>query len=357
MNIDNEEDGDDDDWFGGFAALTVDSDNNTTNAAAPSFSKGDAFVTVVSLHDIMQRFHIRDDTLTLEQDYQIKTRLIETHMGSMAQCRGHRGKELLEAGAVEALIATLAEILHELPSENNNDDECSDKEKSSLLKVMIQLAMLSWGAIRDLGCGNADIRARTRTLGGMKLLADYLKRYHGTPWEDIGPMHLKLITSITGALRNVTHSAKENCMELHHHGVSDMLMARLLLGDTTALPDPSRPFREACFRSASTLINMAEKYEECARLYATNLILIHLMVDATGALTKKGVLLHLGLVAILLAAKEMIPKQEYDPEWLAILEREQARKLRAQQREEERKRQKIKATAAANRSQLFSSDC
>jgi hypothetical protein len=348
MNADDGDDDDDDgddDWFGGFAALNVDSDNTNeaTVPAPPAFLS--TATNYASLHDILLRFHRRDDALTLEQDYQLKTRLVESHMGSMAQCRGHRGKELLEAGAVEALIATLAEILHELSSAANDSD--SDKSPFVLmLQVMIQLAIVSWGAIRDLGCGNADIRARTRTLGGMKLLADYLKRYHGTPWEAIGSIHLKLITSITGALRNVTHSARENCVELHHHGVSDLLIARLL--GATTLPDPSRPFREACFRSASTLINMAEKSEECARIYASNLMLIHLMVDATGALTKKGVLLHLGLVAILVAAKEMIPEQDYEPDWLAILERERARKLGAQQREEERKRQKIKAAAAAN---------
>ena len=293
-------------------------------------------------HEIMQRLHQRSDSLiTREQDYIVRTRIVTSYMGSMALCRGNRGKELSKAGATEALMAILVELVTELPV---------PKQKvvlDSSFHVVIQLAIASWGAIRDLGCGNAEIRLKTRQLGGMKLLADYLRRYHGIPWEAIDTIQLKLITSLIGAMRNVTHSARENCDELHQHGISDLLIWRLLHGSTTpTIPDVTQPFRKASFRIASTLINMAEKSEECAHVYASNSKVIAFVVDVTGG--KKAPMIHLGLVAILQAAKEQLPPEEYDPDWQAILVRETARKRGAQKREEQRKTRQTLGTEKGN---------
>jgi hypothetical protein len=83
---------------------------------------------------------------------------------------------------------------------------------------------------------------------------------------------------------------------------------------------------------------MAEKSEECARIYASNVLLIHMVVDVTGGVNKKTPVLHLGLLAILQMAKEHLPAKDFDPDWEAILNRERTRKLGAQWREEERKR-------------------
>ena len=319
-----------DDWFGGFANLDAFNDDEATIEAAPAVS-----FHSTDLNEIMQRLNNRDPNWSQGQDYKLRTRLVESYMGSMALCRGRRGYELLEAGAIEALIATLNEILSDLPEPKQN------AESGSSFGDIIQLARVSWGAIRDLGCGNAEIRARTRQIGGMKLLADYLRRYDGVQWEEIDTIQLRLITSIIGAMRNVTHSARENTVELHQHRVSDLLIWRLVEGSskpTTNLPDASHPFREACFRAASTLINMAEKSEECARIYASNVLLIHMVVDVTGGVNKKTPVLHLGLLAILQMAKEHLPAKDFDPDWEAILNRERTRKLGAQWREEERKR-------------------
>ena len=328
---DNEEDhleDQDNDWFADeFAAFNIiasmEEDIPLPYCAAMTFPSND-------WHNVMKRLYRSDPSITREQDYILRTRIVISYMGSMTLCRGNRGKDLFKAGATEALVETLVEIFTQLPAPT----QIVDAESS--FDIVIQLAITSWGAIRDLGCGNAEIRAKTRQLGGMKLLADYLRRYHEVPWESIDAIQLKLITSLIGAMRNITHSARENCEELHQYGVSELLIWRLLQGSTTpTIPDVTQPFREASFRTASTLINMAEKSEECASVYASNSKVIAFVVDVTGG--KKAPLIHLGLVAILQAAKEKLPKEEYDPDWETILLRENARKHTARKREEQRK--------------------
>ena len=72
----------------------------------------------------------------------------------------------------------------------------------------------------------------------------------------------------------------------------------------TELPHASSPWREADFRTAGTLINMAEKRRECETLYGSNTALVNLFggVLRGNASSKTAPLLHSGLAAIVAAA-------------------------------------------------------
>ena len=130
-------------------------------------------------------------------------------------------------------------------------------------------------------------------------------------------------------------------MELHQLGVSNELVQRLLDGSneqdeipsgSTQLeyifatkplffPDVTQPWREACYRSVASLVNIAEKCEECAKFCASNRKLTLLMVHCWGG----KALIHQGLLAIL-------NQQTNLPECLSqILVKEERRKKLAQQ--------------------------
>jgi len=83
---------------------------------------------------------------------------------------------------------------------------------------------------------------------------------------------LRLFTNTLGVIRNISHSNRTNCLTLHRRGATKTLRTWLLRrcagarsgGDGPRLPDASEPWREACYRTAGCLINMAEKCVECA---------------------------------------------------------------------------------------------
>ena len=280
-------------------------------------------------------------------DLSLLERLIQNQMGTMALCRGQRGELLREAGAIEAVLDVLSSLTSLLPIIGERNHPASEENT-------LRLAIVAWGAIRDLACGNAPNRKAVRQFrssskneskgtSGNELQALHLQKYHKVSWQVMSTTEIRYVTTVIGVMRNVTHSTPENCLELHRCRVSEMLIWRLLYGGSdesaaTELPHASSPWREAAFRTAGTLINMAEKCRECATLYGSNTALVHLLVESSGgnASSKTAPLLHLGLAAIVEAAKNQLPPQEY--KWEYVLVREQERKASARRREEERKR-------------------
>jgi hypothetical protein len=278
-----------------------------------------------------------------EVDYCERTKLVELQMGSMALCRGDRGEELRHAGAIHALLCTLTELWNKIPAPQ--EPSSFDLETESIVRLVIAC----FGAIRDLACGSAGTREALRTIsfddmGGMQLLSEYLRKYHGVYWDELDSLHLTLLTCAIGAIRNVTHSTTENCILLHHHGVSQMLIWRLKHGsgqdvdDTITLPAASDPWREGVFRSASALINLAEKCSESAEACAADPLVIRLLVESWGGSQRACPLLHLGLANVLRCANQQLPPHLFDRGWGVILANEQQRKADAQKREEERRR-------------------
>eukprot|EP00581_Thalassiosira_minuscula_P011085 CAMPEP_0183717896 /NCGR_PEP_ID=MMETSP0737-20130205/11331_1 /TAXON_ID=385413 /ORGANISM="Thalassiosira miniscula, Strain CCMP1093" /LENGTH=511 /DNA_ID=CAMNT_0025947373 /DNA_START=161 /DNA_END=1692 /DNA_ORIENTATION=+ len=273
----------------------------------------------------------------------------------------------------------------------------------------IDLATSCLGSLRDLSCGSALNRAAvlawmppsttnqcdTSCLeNGVHALSAYVKRYDQWKWEDILHLHgekvckndstmytdlgkkeLRLLTNALGAIRNTSHSTPDVCQEFFNHGLVDPLVWRLMpdhdpleraefmasASTSSLLPDASHPWREACFRAAGSLINLAEKCPDVAHRLASDRRLIYLLIEAWGganALTpvvpnnkyngasssKLGSssslpLLHLGLAAILHAAGDGGALEGgLDDVMIQVLEKEKIRKRVAQRKEEERKR-------------------
>mmetsp|Transcript_19462 Transcript_19462/g.29262 ORF Transcript_19462/g.29262 Transcript_19462/m.29262 type:complete len:344 (-) Transcript_19462:104-1135(-) len=286
----------------------------------------------------------RPDNIECCQDFEQRLQLVEAEMGSMALCRGKRGENLHQAGAIYAILQALEEIFDKVP--NPNTSSLSNMETEFVMKF----AASCWGAARDLSCGSAPIRDAFQEfttkagLCGLELMIMYLNRYHEVYWDDLDVLHLKLVTNVIGAIRNVTHSTTENCNILNEHGATDLLIWRLKRGSkkkgeesNLSLPSPSKRWRDGAFRCCATLINMAEKNEECAQTCATDLPIIQLLLESWGGMKKKLPVIHLGLIAVLESAKDRLPEDKFDAAWDNILEKEKVRKSVAKQREERRK--------------------
>lgn len=263
---------------------------------------------------------------------------------------------------------------------------------SKLDQATVALASTCLGAVRDLACGNASNRAAiseylyttkccsdncntcsNQSQSGSQVLASYVRRYHEVKWEDIislldvgssslrGRKELRLFTDATGAIRNASHSTPKTCAGLHAASVTEMFIWRLKHGSKDEcedgsgdrdissrklrLPDARRPWREASFRIAGSLINISEKCPDSARRCGSDLDLVHLLVEAWGGAGRNSStkqtpastpLLHLGLAAILHAADDhliSIGQEGLDPGLRAILDKEEARKRFAQKKE------------------------
>jgi hypothetical protein len=246
------------------------------------------------------------------------------------------------------------------------------------------------GSLRDLSCGSAFNRAAVLTWtppspcraacieNGVHLLSTYVKRYDRWKWEEIlslkqrgldtrstGPAHesaastdrgkkeLRLLTNALGVIRNISHSTPDVCQEMFNHGLVDPLVWRLMPRCSIKLPDVSLPWREACFRAAGSLINLAEKCPDVAHQLGSNRELIHLLVETWGGASATTFdqiktsaralpLLHLGLAAILSAAADGALAGGLDEVMVRVLENEKMRKRVAQRREDERKLGRIK---------------
>lgn len=323
---------------------------------------------------------------------------------------GMQSSDELECGelcAVATDTVRLPIIKHEdeveAPSENTAIYQSTWSEVD---QAAVALASACLGAIRDLACGNASNRAAVSEYtitccehcicgnesgSGPQILASYIRRYHGIYWEDIiilpgdietataatdtstqntarGKKELRLFTDATGAIRNASHSTPRTCSELHAASVTEMFIWRLKYGSKEdsvdcnrnmngddagvlpSLPDASRPWREASFRIAGSLINMSERCSDSAKLCGTDLALLQLLVEAWGGAgsgsSKKQTsastpMLHLGLAAILHAADNhlrSIGQDGLNAGLRLILDKEEARKRFAQKQEAERQK-------------------
>lgn len=269
--------------------------------------------------------------------------------------------------------------------------------------IALDLATSCLASLRDLLCGSALNRAAVLKWtppaspdecnhnmqlikNGVHLLCAYVQRYDKCKWEDIlslqdrvhyngngsendkttdsftttyterGNKELRLLTNALGAIRNTSHSTPDVCQECFNYGLVNILVWRLMPDDDTdssQLPDASSPWREACFRAAGSLINLAEKCPNVAYQLGSNRRLVYLLVETWGGASaidpnnknvsssiKSLPVLHLGLAAILHAAGDGGALEGgLDGVMVQILEKERVRKRVAQRREEERKQQ------------------
>lgn len=373
---------------------------------------------------------------------QNKTSLVKCHMGSMAQCRGVRGDELRDAGAISAILSILWNFMVPLHASSqwiprctltNNTDSTFDFWVSSsplpptagtscrtnanvkpeciehhhlrksysanvflnaLHSSAIDLAIVCLGALRDLSCGSAMSRSaildwkppfnldfKYRCNGkkclyiknGIHLLCGYMVRYHDLSWEEVmslkyitsgpvsdvptmlssitdrGKRELRLLTNALGAIRNTSHSTPDNCQEFFECGLTDILIWRINRESINEF-DNGRYWREAMYRTAGSLINLAEKCPSVAYQLGSDRKMILLLIETWGGANavssdprklKSIPLLHLGLAAILHAAKEGALEGGLDDTMARILEREMTRKKIAQKKEEERRQRLI----------------
>lgn len=351
-----------------------------------------------------------------------KNHVVQQSMGSMAQCRGARGDSLREAGAIGALLDTLWRLIsallpplactlavNELSLDTSCDNHLPFRVMSTFADIIlnelemtsIDLANSCLGALRDLACGSASNRVAilewrpsfqhqcgdSVVENGAHILSAYVKRYHQWTWEEIlslkprvsdqdrGKKEMRLLTNALGAVRNASHSAPDVCQEFFNHGLVDSLVRRLMPhrflsenSQTTIsiepptpislLPEASCPWREACFRAAGSLINLAEKCPHVARQLGSDRECILLLMETWGGakavkivepnktdtvLTRGLPILHLGLAAILNAAENGALEGGPDPIMMQVLENERMRKRIAQRSEDERKLRQIKA--------------
>ena len=264
----------------------------------------------------------------------------------------------------------------------------------------LDLATSCLGSLRDLSCGSAFNRAAVLAWtppslcraacieNGVHLLSNYVNRYDRWRWEEIisleqrgldtrsagpanectaytdrGKKELRLLTNALGVIRNTSHSTPDVCQEMFNRGLVGPLVWRLMprsflknrqsTTNASSLPDVSLPWREACFRAAGSLINLAEKCPDVAHQLGSNRELIHLLIETWGGAsaiafdqTKTSAralpLLHLGLAAILNAAADGALTDRLDEIMVHVLENEKMRKRVAQKREDERKLGRIK---------------
>ena len=268
--------------------------------------------------------------------------------------------------------------------------------KEELQSTSIDLASAALGSLRDLACGSALNRAaflswepssssssqtfnRSVIKNGVHVMVAYIQRYDGLSWEDIlcsgdgdainatraegeciyttrGKKEIRMLTNALGAIRNSSHSTADVCQSFYTYGLVDLLIRRLIHdvsttnnnGSHSVLPDASKPWREACFRTAGSLINLAEKCPDVANKLASNRSIIYILLETWGGVnaitcnneksnSKKSLrlpLLHLGLAAVLNAASR---HNGLDDVMKQVLEKEKERKKVAQRREEERK--------------------
>jgi hypothetical protein len=353
--------------------------------------------------------------------------VITQFMGNMAQCRIH-GKEIRDLGGISCLMNILVNLIQKWEGVYEQEvDDAKYREEKKLASVIL-------GALRDLSCGDAAVRlqigqydanmdanVQCKCRTGIEIISYFivLKCCKYRIWDDIPTQELKTMTNALGVARNITHSTPFNCRAFHEAGMTKVFIHRLEgrfdkstlcgSGDSVKiedthepcrkLPSSSKPWREACYRLAGTLINMAEKCLDVAVECAKDEDLIWILIESWGGVkdwdsffhyddaparhsTKKAIpVLHLGLFAILwekikleglevimtdgLIVKEYIPlsgqistsdkNDDDDDEKVAacqhfhlmdiiicIMENEKRRKRAAQERENERKKHMLR---------------
>ena len=362
----------------GFTYWSDEDDSNKADAETPP-------VTAESYCHLEQVVPILASPASLE-GLQVGTKhtdIIARYMGTMAQCRIHCA-QLRNAGVVGVLVKLLELQLnanHLKPSSGSTINQ-------EQITYEIEVVTGASGALRDMSCAHADIRREVREHGGLQLLFQHLYKYHGISWDTLSESQngdLKLFTNVCGAIRNVTHSTRANCVILHELGLTEELIWRLMHGSdnmfdlqtpekqhtrtelyppkydditlTTKLsfPDLSKPWRDASYRAVGSIINIAEKCDECAIMCASNPVLIELLVDCWGGKNKRQnkVFLHLGLAAILTKANQIL-KGGLPDKLNDILVKEERRRKAAQEHEKIRLRTKQQQQQATNKSNTIS---
>lgn len=177
------------------------------------------------------------------------------------------------------------------------------------------------------------------------------------PITERGKKELRLFTNTLGAVRNASHSTPYNCQAFFESGLTNLLTWRLSLdlnaldekaniSITSTMSDSSRYWREAKYRAAGSLINLAEKCPSVAYQLGSDRQMILLLIETWGGANaissdpkklKCIPLLHLGLAAILHAADDGALEGGLDDVMKRILEKETIRKKMAQKKEEEKK--------------------
>lgn len=313
--------------------------------------------------------------------------------GTFSNLPAIENEQSLEAS--DNAIAVCCERHSHLRNYNNHSD-FDIHAINELHATATDLACASLGALRDLACGSALNRAaflsweppssqtfhRMLIENGVHILVAYIQRYDRLSWEDIlylddatnsaentsdnnytarGRKEIRMLTNALGAIRNTSHSTADVCQSFYSYGLVDLLMRRLVhdasatnnSDGVSVLPNASQPWREACFRTAGSLINLAEKCPDVATKLASNRKIVYILLETWGgsnAITcnneksKKSLrglpLLHLGLAAVLNAAAA---NDGLDDIMIQVLEKEKERKKVAQRREEERKLRMKKA--------------
>ena len=337
-----------------------------------------------------------------ELELEYRAELVRGHMGSLALCRGARGDVLREAGALDAALNMLDDLNPDgggdskaaplrLPPIGSCNLPTGDLEHGGVTHATLSLASACMGSVRDLACGSAAnrsaicaFRGRSSGRGGVRILSSYVRRCHPLLWGDIlalpgveravegrterGKKELRLLADGAGAIRNATHSSPSTCEGMHREGVTEMFSWRLKHGEgcheggrevvgslPPSLPDATRPWREACFRMAGSLINISERCPAASRFCGSDPYLVMLLVEAWGGRIDPNSLarqtpastpmLHLGLATILHAAEDQRGLNDMQR---AILDKEEARKRFAQRREFERKERKERQSRDAS---------
>lgn len=272
-----------------------------------------------------------------QTEHDIKARdLIVRHLGSMPLVRVN-GSDLRDAGVIP-------ELVRRLQLAKDFTDHLTSLDDSERAREVFETAIVACAALRDMGCGSSASRVETRTSGGLHLIVWFVGRVHGRRWNKLSHLDLRGLTVAVGAIRNVGHSTRENSDEFHRLGVTKLLSWRLLCHWSTdestdneacemktitkscCLPPAGSSYREAAFRSAGALINVAEKSDDCVKVCGSDRALIDILVESWGGKDKKKALISPGLHRIL----KFATKYDQNFSYLYILEKEEKRRKDAQ---------------------------
>mmetsp|Transcript_2733 Transcript_2733/g.3237 ORF Transcript_2733/g.3237 Transcript_2733/m.3237 type:complete len:291 (-) Transcript_2733:231-1103(-) len=261
--------------------------------------------------------HTQQGKISLLDDFTHRKLLIRKNMGSLKLCQLDRGELLREVGAINALLITIVEA--EKFRVNHGNKEIQDEA--------LELTVACWGALRELACGSVGNRTAIREFidsnggNGLEWMVKHLEAYDGVQWKDMNGVQIKLVTAVIGVLRNVTHKTPENCTPFHVYGLTPLLIWRVLYASEeesehdSSLPDQSKPWREAAFRAAGTLINMIAEDKPCLQFCSMNVRLISILLHSWGSNKR----LHKVFANLLRAAKERLPFDKYSPNWDTII--------------------------------------
>lgn len=253
-----------------------------------------------------------------EKDYVDRSVIVRTNVSSWGDW--YRGEMLREVGAIDALMFILSEV-HDrvVPGTAKNNTTTA---------AAFDLATACWQSLRELACGSIGNRTAIRLYkdddddgvnNGLELMTNYLRAFSEVGYREMDCHDLDIVTSVIGVMQNVTHKTPENCKPIHDYGASELLIEKLLVpaedDDDDTLPNQSRPWREACFRAAVTLINIMEEYEPCLDLCSKNAAVIPVLLESWGKNKRlKGLFRRL-----LQAARRNLCVVEFKEDWEELI--------------------------------------